>query len=117
MRESEGQQTRKTRLLAVVGKDADHFAGGIELHDLRGFAVANIVAVVGDDGFDTPQDIRQDEAKVGIGFQAELEVVAQGGFSPDDAGAVVEQFESDGREENYLVGVVREDAIEVASVP
>jgi hypothetical protein len=43
-----------TWLLVVVGEDADHFAGGIELHDLRSFAITNIVAVVGDDGFDTP---------------------------------------------------------------
>jgi len=63
------------------------------------------------------KDIGQHEAKIGIGLQAAMEVVAQGGFSPDDAGAVVEQFEGDGGEENHVVVVMGENAIEVAAVP
>jgi len=110
-------RTREERLLIVVGEDADNFSGGIELHDLRGFAVANIAAVVGDDGFDTPQDIRQCEAKIGIGVEAELEVIAQGGFSLDDAGAVFEQGKGDGGKENDVVIVMREDTVEVVGVP
>ena len=77
----------------------------------------SICGVVRDDGFDTPQDIQQREVKIGIGSEADLKVVAQGGFSLDDAGAVVEQFEGDGGEENYTLVVMGEDAVKVVRVP
>ena len=52
-------------LLVVVGPHSADLAGGVELHDLGGLAVANVVAVVADDNrLDAPEHIDEVEAEI-----------------------------------------------------
>jgi hypothetical protein len=69
------------------------------------------------DGFDAPEEIDQVEAAVGEGLQAAPEVIAQSSFSLHHAGTVLQQAESHGREQDDLVVIVREDSLQIVTVP
>src|SRR4051794_20102568 len=95
-----------SRLLVVVGPDAGNSAGGVELHDFGGPAVANVVAVIKDNRLHSPEHIDEFEAKMRVGRESASEVVTQCWLALHDASAVVEQGEGDGRDENCIVVVM-----------
>src|SRR5580704_2166912 len=101
---------------AVIGYHTNYFSALHKFHELRRLG-SFLIQVAEHDAADAAHHVEQLETQIRIGLEPALKVAAQRRASRDCSAGIVEYFRRSRGDQDGVLGVMRQNSVEIMSVP